>query len=75
LSNAVNTPGWFDFPEDVKAIISAGTSFQLYPSSIYWAQTGFGLLLCEIQKDGFKFKMKILNTVTTSHSQSMTICI
>lgn len=36
-----DTPSWFDFPGDIKAIISHDTSLQLFPSSIYWVQTGF----------------------------------
>lgn len=30
-----DTPECCDFPKDMKAIISHGTSFQLFPSSIY----------------------------------------
>lgn len=36
-----DTSGLFDFPKDMKAIISHAVSFQLYPSSIYPVKTGF----------------------------------
>lgn len=55
-----DTPGWFDFPRDMKAIISRGTSFQLFPSSIYRVQTGFRSSTRIPLNDGFKTTINML---------------
>ncbi len=55
-----DTPGWSDFPRDTRAIISDGTSFQLFASSIYRVQTGFRSSTRILLNDGFKTTINML---------------